>query len=590
MASHCCRDCVRQGNFRDKARPGKALSRTSSHSLSVDHTASSSGAGGGVRASPPSGGSQPGVGNRTVFVYLLLALIAMAPGLVRLAGLEPERDSDLGLQVVTFWRTLGDLSWWSFRFWLGIVGVSMMALLLVYPLRKLFPNARFLGSVGGWFHLHILIGVAAPVLILYHCNFRFDGRITNASVALWSMLIVAASGIVGHFVYRRVSRGFYQEREEALRQVEQILAALKSHDPHGTMFKARAGLKDMLDAVETALLTPRRGIIAALSARRGLSGLRDDARKALDWIIENWGQEQRVDPLAVEQTQGRARAAIDGYFQVARRAASRSVREQLWARWRLFHLPVFLLMLVAIGMHVYWVIAADANKVTLGIKPVQTTSIAPPAAPTPAIAPAIKTVRAPAAQPKSDRKSQTLPSSDQIGAMLEQQAAPKPPEPKLVRPPAPAVVAKAPTTSSPTPQPAPELTERPQPQPIATPAPTLATPATPPPSPAVAELKRVTEAPMALGAPKRGLAEQIALWREKYKRKEFFHSLADAGFELTGKHLRLDCAKCHKAPLKETRSMSPRQCIDCHRKDDPHKARRPNCAQCHITDNWHKVK
>ena len=51
----------------------------------------------------------------------------------------------------------------------------MMALLLLYPLRKLFPGGRWLGRISSWFHWHIAFGIGGPVLILYHCNFGLGG-------------------------------------------------------------------------------------------------------------------------------------------------------------------------------------------------------------------------------------------------------------------------------------------------------------------------------------------------------------------------------------------------------------------------------
>ena len=102
------------------------------------------------------------------------------------------------------------------------------------------------------------------------------------------------------------------------------------------------------------------------------------------------------------------------------------------------------------------------------------------------------------------------------------------------------------------------------------------------------ELQRKTEtAPMGLGAPKpRTLAEQIATLKAKQKAGEFAHSNMETGFALTGKHLKADCADCHTAPLKETRQASVRQCIACHKSDDVHRGRRPDCAQCHTTNRW----
>ncbi len=92
------------------------------------------------------------------------------------------------------------------------------------------------------------------------------------------------------------------------------------------------------------------------------------------------------------------------------------------------------------------------------------------------------------------------------------------------------------------------------------------------------------------GAKPRTLAEQLADLKAKKIARQFAHSDAETGFALTGKHQKVDCANCHKVPLKEARSTSPRQCLDCHKKDDVHRGRRPDCASCHTTNRWSEIK
>lgn len=69
----------------------------------------------------------------------------------------------------------------------------------------------------------------------------------------------------------------------------------------------------------------------------------------------------------------------------------------------------------------------------------------------------------------------------------------------------------------------------------------------------------------------------------------FAHERTD--FPLTGKHMTLDCAKCHAAEGGSANSplvfaAKPHAaCTDCHL--DPHAgALGPDCRQCHVTDGW----
>lgn len=59
-------------------------------------------------------------------------------------------------------------------------------------------------------------------------------------------------------------------------------------------------------------------------------------------------------------------------------------------------------------------------------------------------------------------------------------------------------------------------------------------------------------------------------------------------FQITGKHIGLDCSKCHQ----NARSISDMQvtlqdCYSCHRQDDPHDfAYGAECQACHSTEGW----
>jgi hypothetical protein len=103
-------------------------------------------------------------------------------------------------------------------YWLGIAGSSLMVLLLLYPLRKRMPFLRALGSVAFWFRAHMIMGVLGPLLILLHSNFRLGS--INSNMALAAMLIVAASGVAGRFLYSKIHLGLYGRKAE----IKEIMA------------------------------------------------------------------------------------------------------------------------------------------------------------------------------------------------------------------------------------------------------------------------------------------------------------------------------------------------------------------------------
>ena len=95
-------------------------------------------------------------------------------------------------------------------YYLGIIWSVMMLLLLLYPLRKKSKFMRDWGAVGHWFRAHKALGILGPVLVLYHANFRLHA--VNSNVALFAMLLVVLSGLLGLFIYVKIHFNHFGER------------------------------------------------------------------------------------------------------------------------------------------------------------------------------------------------------------------------------------------------------------------------------------------------------------------------------------------------------------------------------------------
>ncbi len=585
-------------------------------------------------------GSSPtrGVRDRQVIYYVLLSLAALLPGLAGwFYGIVGEGT------VVGTWHgwllnELQDIKFGSgFRFWLGVTGASMMGVMLLYPLRKLLVQRVRSGSVGGWFHIHIILGLLGPVMILYHCNFGFGAF--NANVALVTMLAVVISGIVGQFVYQRVSAGFYGDKLQARGHLDAVIGQLRAAqgiDDH------KEALIGRLEAFEAQLLTPRRGVIASIlgSLRvevrrrqffRDAGGVLAELRHANGWSAD---QHQHMRQLISGH--------LGAYVSTARRAAGRSIREQLWARWRLFHLPLFLIMTVAAVLHVaaVWDMDGPVGNGAATDLPLEAAAAADVPSATPAAAPAKrqtspiiqqqvrKTVRIESAGGATANGTEfagnpttTVPEKPQLTARGTLPPAKEPdafaaiiaaderqepePRPELAAEPKPALMDR-PKPATRTVATAKKPDDAYKPPAVAQAEPTLAPataaanaaatkgkPSSPAPAdqrvadakpadPLYAELAKRTEGqPMGLGVAKGGtLAERIA----SLKATRFDHNKTH--FPLTGKHSKAACEDCHTKTLENT----PTACIACHKKDDAHRGRRPDCARCHTPNNWDPIR
>jgi hypothetical protein len=64
-------------------------------------------------------------------------------------------------------------------------------------------------------------------------------------------------------------------------------------------------------------------------------------------------------------------------------------------------------------------------------------------------------------------------------------------------------------------------------------------------------------------------------------------------FKLDGAHLKLKCESCHTqpAPAQKHAAALDKTCISCHRKSDVHDGQfGMRCEQCHVTENWKRIK
>jgi len=263
--------------------------------------------------------------------YILLALAILAGYLLRdVSFITPE--AGLG-------------------YWLGIIGGSMMLALLLYPLRKRLRFLHFMGPTRHWFRMHMAFGLIGPLLILYHCNFQLGS--VNSKVALYCMLLVAGSGIVGRHFYARIHRGLYG-RKASLRDLQQELGKSneKSHGLATLMPELVARLDAMAEELQGCRVTQTLGIRRSLrwTFTHHLTHLSLwlTARRELKHAALNSSVVQRNYSRLMRS----ASKFIRDYMAIVGRVAQFSFYERLFALWHVLHLPIFLLMVLSALFHV----------------------------------------------------------------------------------------------------------------------------------------------------------------------------------------------------------------------------------------------
>ena len=234
---------------------------------------------------------------------------------------------------------------------LGIAGGSMMLLLFLYSARKRFPWLAFLGPTTGWFRFHMTLGVLGPLCILYHADFSLGA--TNSNVALFSMLTVAGSGLVGRYIYAHIHRGLYGQRLS--------LAELRER---AEGLRGLSGTVGFLPELVARLEAVEQGLLRAASRLPALAPLKPlliaAVTLAARWRVHRYIRRQlrlaaRASPVIGAERKRLARAACayaDRRIDATGRLAGFQAYERLFSLWHALHLPLIFVLIAAGIVHV----------------------------------------------------------------------------------------------------------------------------------------------------------------------------------------------------------------------------------------------
>jgi hypothetical protein len=289
-------------------------------------------------ATESAGGARPVAGHfRTslpgdVLVYLAIAAVVAAMWQLSRMGLF-EAGSDE-------------------QYWIGVVGAVMMLLLFSYPLRKHFSFARNWGRVKWWFLVHMILGIGGPALILLHSMFRVGS--INAAVAFYSMLAVAASGVIGRFIYARVNRGLRGE-QSSLKELRDR-AGLQQEDAKSRLAfapKVEAQLAEFEASVSNTApnwANHTRQVFWLpiqqwLVYRRCVVELRE--------VLKQYAIKKQWDAPEIQRRERHAKKLVSMYLNGVTRVAQFTAYERLFSLWHVAHIPFVYSMVISTLVHIY---------------------------------------------------------------------------------------------------------------------------------------------------------------------------------------------------------------------------------------------
>ncbi|KPK11741.1 MAG: hypothetical protein AMJ68_04610 [Acidithiobacillales bacterium SG8_45] len=236
-------------------------------------------------------------------------------------------------------------------YYLGLVGASMMVVLLLYPIRKRIRFMRSWFPIRYWFRLHMLLGVVGPVLVLYHSNFKFTS--VTGGVALICMLAVFGSGLIGRIIYTRIHKGLYGRRLEFEDTKSRL--GMTEEEIHSKFHFA--------PLIEKRLTNFEQKVLADDAARTGnilflpmLSlwqiWIYRQATKDLRRLLKTVGREKQWPRRKIRQRIRYGKRIIRQYLESVRSVASFHAFERLFSLWHVLHVPLLFLLILAAVIHV----------------------------------------------------------------------------------------------------------------------------------------------------------------------------------------------------------------------------------------------
>jgi len=229
---------------------------------------------------------------------------------------------------------------------LGIVGGSLMIILLLYPLSKRVSLLTRWIPVRYWFGVHMLFGIIGPVMILFHSNFHLGS--TNSTIALVSMLLVAGSGLVGRYIYTHIHHGLYGSRI-TLNELKQETE--NNHVELLNMYDMDAVLNSRLKKMEDKVLQSHAGLTTSLLHVVSLAiNAHRLKRKVMNLVNESYDKSDNDKILSDRKT---VALSVNRYTLALRKTAAFRVYERLFSLWHILHLPLFFMMIITAVIHIF---------------------------------------------------------------------------------------------------------------------------------------------------------------------------------------------------------------------------------------------
>ena len=220
---------------------------------------------------------------------------------------------------------------------LGIIGASMIVIgVSTYSSRKRLRALWNLGKLSRWLEVHITLCLLGPILVVFHTTFKAGGV---AAISLWTMLSVAASGIIGRFLYVQIPRNI-QGTELTTTQIQGEIERL------GTMLSSTAVGARLVKSIDEQFALYKRPdtLWQAIAGFFHLQSIRKRVRTQIHRLVPT-GTLSRAQARQMYKTAAARALLLQKTFALGQ-------VERLFYYWHAVHLPFTVIMFLTLAAHV----------------------------------------------------------------------------------------------------------------------------------------------------------------------------------------------------------------------------------------------
>lgn len=259
-------------------------------------------------------------------------------------------SSVIAVILTSAWLRWGQFSFvtnYDFIYNSGLTGGILMLVALTYSLRKRLPIFKNSGRVESWYFVHLCAGIAGPLITIVHSSFAIKS--VNSLIAIVAMALIVCSGVLGRFLFTRLSFIMHSKLERIDREEVELFDTLVKYDSEVIRKHLSRLTLTCMTQPRTVFHIPYAYFLVRAQAAACYVVIGDQITKVLVEVAKRSSWDDEMLCMTVMSEKHYLKQYINTLMDVS---LVRSC-EQLLSKWRFFHAPLMYLLLLCSLAHVW---------------------------------------------------------------------------------------------------------------------------------------------------------------------------------------------------------------------------------------------